>query len=160
MRKFITGLAIFVLIVGGGITVFWPNNFWRLFDANMNPLALTQAEAYCTGLLGPDSRFKTHNPKVTECEVESGWDNTAPDVARSIAWFCEGIIDAKLPMSLGECIDVVDTNLLWPIQGGGLTATWNDAHPRPSVPDQVIIDPARSGERPSTNRGDSVIPTP
>lgn len=157
MKRLLVGFIIVLLVVGGGLAVFWPINFWRLFDANMQPLALTEAEAFCVGLHGPETRWREHNPAVAQCITESD-KGTVPNISQTPSWFCEGVRKAGLQISLLECISIVDSQQLWPLLEGGLTVEWNAAHPRPSVPEQVLETPSRRGERPSENRSDPVVP--
>ena len=53
-----------------------------------------------------------------------------------------------------ECIGLMDSQELWPLLEGGITWEWNPAHPRPSVPTQVLEDKVRDNVRDSSeNRG-------
>ena len=158
MKQFTLRLLAFVLIIGGAVAVFWPVNFTRLFDANMQPLALSEVESYCVGFVGLTSSFKTDDKDVTACRTEYAVLGSVADVANAPRWFCTGLVSGGWDGTTEQCIDILDGNELWPLLNGGITAEWNDAHPRPSIPSQVIVDPGRSDNLrdDSTNRGNTI----
>lgn len=156
MKKLALWLGIVALVVGGGIAAFWPSNHFRLYDANLRPLAMTEAEAYCVGEIGATSQWKENDPDVIAC-VAASERETVPNITMTPAWFCSGVM-ITIPgafASVQECVDVVDGYELWPLLDGGITFEWNAAHPRPSNV-QTIIErqPARAGERDTESRGD------
>lgn len=161
MKRYATYLAALLLVVGGGAAVFWPVNFWRLFDDNLQPLALTQAETYCAGLHGWQNGFALNDPDVTECEKTSGYDNTTPSVANAVMWGCQGIVAGGWPGQVSECSDIFERDQLWLVKGGGITWSWSDAWPRPVHVGGPLVsdDNSRTGDRQGFTRNDQATTT-
>lgn len=156
MKKLGTYVAIVALVVGGGLAAFWPSNHFRLYDANLQPLAMTEAEAYCVGEIGISSNFKTNDPDVKTCITESD-KGTEPSIASTPRWFCEGLV-TQWPGSVSDCIGILDGYDLWPLLEGGLTFEWSEAHPRPTNIQVIIEQPERAGERDNSSRGSGIAP--
>jgi hypothetical protein len=162
--KRLAALALSVLlVVGGGIAVFWPVNFWRLFDDNLRPLALTQAENYCAGLHGIQNRFAFNDPEVIACIASSTYDNESPSIADSVRWGCQGIVAGGWDDgTTNDCVSIFDRDQLWLVKDGGITYAWSDAYPRPvAVGDGIIAPPdySRTGTRDGFSRDDEPPPT-
>lgn len=157
MKKFLTWTAIVVLVIGGGILTFWPVDTWRLYDANQQPLVMTEAESYCAGVVGFANGFEERDPNVAACikfQVASGEkDNTVPDVGKAPMWMCDGVRAAGFAGGPWLCLDILEYNQLWMIVTGGLTTSWNDAHPRPTAIDSGNIQDAERAPRENRSTG-------
>lgn len=155
MKKVGTYFLIFALVVGGGLAVFWPSNHFRIYDANLQPLAMTELEAVCTGEIGINSGFKPQDPDVKACREERVDDLTnEPNIARTEEWTCVGIIAGGWGGDMVQCLTILSSYDLWPLLEGGLTYEWNAAHPRPSSTESIIDNPTRSIDRAIENRGE------
>jgi len=155
MKRFAGWAAVFIIVVGGGILAFWPVNHWRLYDADWNPLALTNAENYCAGAEGMVNGFKRDDRKTKECTENSVRNNTIPSITNSSRWACEGVISTgRFPGTVYDCMHVFDANQLWLLEGGGITVKWNDERPRPVPLDEGVLD-----KEPRGNRSDDIAPS-
>ena len=162
MKRVAAYAAALLVVVGGGVAVFWPLNFWRLFDANLRPLALTEAENYCTGFHGFQVGWAEHDKAVDECEREGTFDNATPSVANSVEWVCRGIVAGGwVGGTVSDCENIFERDQLWAIKGGGITWEWSDAWPRPVSIGGTLIPPSdsRTGERDGFSRGDTTSST-
>jgi hypothetical protein len=154
MKKVLTWLIILALVVGGGITVFWQINFFRLFDANFKPLVLTEAEAYCAGYWGIQHSFRQDDLDVADCIANSTM-TTTPSIANAVRWSCNGIVAGGWPGEQVQCIDIFEAQQLWLLLEGGITLSWNEAHPRPrAITNGELAEEPRASTRTDTNRGD------
>ncbi len=144
-------LAILALVIGGFLLAFSPNTHTRLYDANLRPLALTQAEAWCVGKVGIGSSFKENDPQVDECQAESALA-TEVDIARVPTWFCEGVVAGGWPYTADDCVGIIDGRSLWPLLHGGLTDQWNSGFPRPKAVGGGIVAPQRGADRGDSGR--------
>ncbi len=157
MKKFLGWIAVFVLIVGGAVLAFWPVNHWRLYDADWQPLALTNAENYCAGAQGMKNGFDRDDKLTKECTENSSRDNVTPSIANSPQWACEGVVSSgQFNGSIHACVQILHNNSFWLIAGGGLTFAWNDERPRPQPIDEGVLD---SDTKPRGNRSDGVDPS-
>jgi len=151
MKKFAAWFAVIVLVVGGGVATFWPIDFWRLFDANQRPLALTEAENWCAGNVGmANTRFKENDPAVLRCIEQSGRDNEHPSIANSVHWACLGIVQAGWDGIVLQCEDIFASNQMWMLLGGAFTNQWSDAYPRPVPLDEGVLEEPDTRENRST----------
>jgi hypothetical protein len=156
MKRVATWFAIIALVVGGGVVTFWPIDFWRMFDANQRPLALTEAENWCSGWVGiTEQAFEENDPKVLRCMESTSKDNETPSAAQSIGWACDGIIAAGWEGTPTQCLDLLEEIQIWMLAGGGFTNEWSDAYPRPVALDEGIIEDPNSRE----NRSEGVEPS-
>jgi hypothetical protein len=123
---------VVVVVVGGGVFVTWPMETWRRYDKNWQALAMTHAENHCAGQVLADNGFnnKLDDPAVDACVAASKLDNTTPNVAQSVGWFCQGIA-SSYPLSVSECVGQVEGLQIWGLQHGGYTWDWSDNNPRP-----------------------------
>lgn len=149
MKKFLGWLVVFVLVVGGAVLSFWNVNHWRLYDADWNPLALTNAENYCAGAEGMRNGFDRDDRKTKECTINSDRDNETPSIAQSVNWGCEGIVSSgRFQGGVWDCMLIFEDNGLWLLEGGGFTFKWNNERPRPKPLDEGIITvPSRGSNR-------------
>ncbi len=155
MKKFLGWAAVFIIVVGGGILAFWPVDFWRLYDADWNALALTNAENYCAGAEGMANGFKRDDTRTKDCTKNSARDNETPSITSSSKWACEGVTSTGLfPGGVYDCMRVVEDNNLWLLEGGGITYRWNDQRPRPAPLDEGVLD-----KKPRGNRSDDIAPS-
>ena len=153
MRKLLIRVGIIAFIVVGAMLVFWPTNFWRLYDANLRPLALTHAENYCVGFAGIQDGFQFDSAIVKTCMSETTLDDTEPSIANSIRWGCLGVVAGGWGGKAQDCEQIFEARQFWFVQGGGITDNWNDAHPRPQPIDEGVLDsdiPQRSENREGT----------
>jgi len=157
MKKLAAYVGALLLVVGGAVAAFWPINFWRLYDANLRPLALTHAENYCAGFHGFAAGFPEHDPAVTDCENSGPYDNVTPSVANSVQWACQGIVAGGWGGMVSDCELIFEQDQLWLVQGGGITRSWNDAWPRPRPIGGSIVpmDDSRTGSRDGFSRDDT-----
>ena len=150
MRKLLIRVGIAAFIVVGAMLVFWPVNFWRLYDANLRPLALTHAENYCVGFGGIQDGFQFDSAIVKTCMDISELDNETPSISQSIHWGCLGVVSGGWGGAVHDCEKIFEARQFWFVQGGGITDNWNDAHPRPQPIDEGVLDgnvPQRSESR-------------
>jgi hypothetical protein len=155
MKKILVWVALVLLVVGGAVAVVWPVEHWRLYDANQKPLALTERENYCAGLVGLETGFKEESDKALDCLETNTKDNTTPSIAKSTGWACDGILNGGWGGTHEFCLEIFEINEYWLLATGGLTFEWNDAHPRPKAIDEgVIVDDEPTRE----NRSSGVVP--
>lgn len=162
MKRILSITGGIALVVGMGIVVFWPINFWRLFDDNLRPLALTQAENYCAGFHGINNQFAYNDPDVATCIASGDYDNETPSVADSVMWGCQGIVAGGWPGSVNDCADIFERDQLWLLLNGGITLAWSEAYPRPKPIGQGALTPqsdSRTGSRDGFARGDQADAT-
>lgn len=155
MKRLFIWAAVFLFVIGLGVVTFWDVPQWRLYDKDWNPLAMTEAENYCTATVGLGESFKPNSANVQRCMDLTQKDNVTHSIAMSTTWACEGIRDAGWDGTLNQCKNIIDDNGLWMIAGGGLATadSWSDSHPRPVA---TVI-----GELPedrSNRGGDDVTP--
>lgn len=153
MKKIATWLGIIVLVVGGGILTLRPNTAWRMYDAQLRPLAMTEAEAYCVGANLQPPIIASPQEGVAEC-LASSKKETEPSIANTIGWTCEGVAETW-DMPVDVCVDAMEGYGLWPLLQGGFTMDWSEAWPRPEVIEETIIGvaPPRQSERDTESRG-------
>lgn len=135
MRKFLLYFAGFALVVGGFIAVMWPVPNWRLYDANWRPLAMTQAESFCAGLLfGERMTNEQDHEWMVDCIANSSYEHT-PSVANSPAWGCQGLLSTPYGAGwpLEDCLAAMEAAEVWWLLDGGYTMEWNSGNKRPEV---------------------------
>lgn len=147
MKKFLVGALVFAIVVGGFIIVTLDVPKWRLYDRQWRPLAMTQAENYCAGILTATAAEERPEEQA-ECIAENDHlDNITPNLAMSVQWGCEGLyVAAEYPVQ--DCKDAVEVHQVWFLQHGGYTVEWAEsgANQRPNVA-KVDITKAPRGER-------------
>ena len=153
MKRILAWVAVFVLVLGGAVAIYWPVPLWRMYDANWQPLAMTQAESYCAGKVLAQNGYsnKANDKEVDQCVKDSEWDNTTPDVGKALKWACEGILSTDPAWSITDCIGTFDSNSFWLMLHGGYTWRWNDQNPRPNTAYSNIREAPR-GERNDNTR--------
>ncbi len=154
MKKILTWIVVWSFIIGGGIIAFWQVETWRLYDADWNALAMTNAENYCAGSNGMLNGFKKDDKLTKDCTANSARDNTTPSITYSPKWACEGIRSAGWDGSQYDCEFIFNQNGIWLLQGGGITMKWNDQRPRPEPIDEGVIENEKRG-----NRSDGIAPS-
>ena len=151
MKKFAIWAGVVLFVLGLGIATFWNVPTWRLYTVNWEPLAMTNAENYCTAVIGMSkTSFKPNDPAVDRCVADSPRDNTTPSIANSVMWACQGVIAGGFNGTTTMCLDIMEQGQLWMLKGGGLAdaRSWSDTHPRPvSTQEGVLPGSVR------TNRG-------
>ena len=138
------GAVLFTLVLTA--IVFWPTNHWRLYDDLWRPLALTQAENYCSGVAVALSDYDEAAEVAPGCLESSGMDNLRPSITNSIPWACQGINSVD-SWPVDECIGTMEQYEIWFLLGGGYTNAWSDARPRPTPPVSEVIDGGRGESR-------------
>lgn len=153
MKRVLGWVVVFVLVVGGATATFWPVPTWRLYDANWQPLVMTEAESYCVGRVLAENGFNNtqNDPKVKACIEESVLDNATPNISKAIMWACQGIKSVDPSWSLTDCGNSVYGFNIWFLLHGGYTRSWNDQNPRPDAAYSNIREAPR-GERNDNNR--------
>lgn len=147
MKKVAIWIAVFALVVGGGIAVLWDVPNWRLYDANWRALAMTEAESYCAGLLLGEGKAGYDDPNPEEaalCWENTSKDNTMPQISKVVEWGCQGLL-AAVEWNLADCIAAVESNDIWWLRDGGFTASWNSGNSRPNVVTDDIRQAPRGG---------------
>ena len=126
--------ATAVLLVGGGWWVFSPVGHIRTFDADLQPLAESVLEGFCSGFTFIDSG-SGRNPqpvKAADCRtINAETYSPAVDMNAAQPAFCSGAVAAGWQGNLATCESILDTNRLWPTLHGQLTSAWNKSHPYP-----------------------------
>lgn len=148
-KRRVTKLGGYMLVLGLAVAVFWPVDHWRLYDDLWRPLALTQAENYCSGQAVANSGFDADSPIEEDCYEKTGMDNKTPSISNSIPWACQGINSVTgSSYTVDQCIAEVEAFDIWFLLKGGYTWQWSEARPRP---EEITIEP----ENPrATSRGD------
>lgn len=158
MKKLAVWIAVLVISIGGGIATFWPSDFFRLFDANQQPLVMTELESYCVAFVGMTANFKADNPEVGRCmtALEDRKDNVDPNIALATTWMCDGVVAAGFEGGHRLCLGILESNSLWMITTGGLTTEWNDAHPRPTAIAAGQLDSGADRTKSRDDEGDTL----
>jgi hypothetical protein len=154
MKKILVRILAAVLVVGGLVAVLWPVDTWRLYDANWQPLAMTEAENYCAGkVLAENSFVNKKDDIIVDTCVETSDRGNVASVGSSQAWFCQGI-RSVLP-SFDDCLPVVQNYQIWGLQHGGYTLEWNDSNTYPQIVQYNITEAPRGDGRDDGNRNDN-----
>lgn len=129
MKRFATWTLVWITIIGMGVAVFWPVETWRLYDKNWQPLAMTQAENWCTGVQIGTGNFenKLNDPSVADCVADSKLDNEKPSITNSQIWFCQGINSIIADFTVDACVKTVRDYKIWGLLHGGFTFEWADS---------------------------------
>ncbi len=124
---------------------------------NWEPLALTEAENFCTASVGIVNSFKAGDPDVALCMQETMLDNITPSIADSTRWACEGVKSAGWTGTMTKCTEIIEGGQLWMLLGGGFAheKSWNDAHPRPVNTQEGVLP----GDTRSNRAGDNESPS-
>lgn len=148
MKKILTKIAAVTFVVGGLVAVMWPVPTWRMYDANWQELAMTQAESYCSGYVLGENGFNNvpDIPGMETCIAESNLDNLEPDIAQSVRLACTGLSIWFPEYVVSDCMADVEGFEVWFLVDGGYTWEWNASHPRPVVA-HYNISQAPRGER-------------
>lgn len=144
-----TKLGAYALMVGLAIAVFWPVDHWRLYDDLWRPLALTQAENYCSGRAVSEQGYAQDAKVDPACYEKAGMENETPSISNSVAWACQGINAGDPSFPVDDCVATVEAMDLWFLLDGGYTWEWSEARPRPS---EVVVEP--TDPRGAGSRGD------
>ena len=141
MKRLFTKILVVLATIALGVVVFWNVNFWRMYDAHWQPLAMTQAEAYCVGLaLGEHNVQNIQDDKTVDaCVATSKLDNTTPDLASVPLLACKALAET-LAWPQEECLNAVEAADIWFLQHGGYTWEWNDSNKRPNASHSNIRD--------------------
>ena len=155
MKRLFIWAGVLLFVIGMGVATFWNVPTWRLYTADWQPLAMTNAENYCTAVVGLNARFAPDNPDVQRCKDTTVRDNIVPDLNMSVTWACEGVKAAGWQGTMTKCHDIFLQAQLWMLVDGGLAdaSSWSDSHPRPVTIEEVLSDPRsnRAGDDESTS---------
>ena len=149
MNKFLAIMAI-VVVVGGGAWLAVDPGHVPIFDADLNRLAETSAEGYCSGIVFWNTNAMGDAKAAEVCRAETGRP-TAIDLRIVQRSFCIGATDAGFTGGVDACLDIIEDQQGWPTYDGGLSQAWTKAYPYPggtfraSVTDGV--DYSRTGDR-------------
>lgn len=156
MKKILIKIGVIAFIIGGLVAVLWPVDTWRMYDANWQPLAMTESEAFCAGFLLGDSGFNNVQDEegMQVCMERFDDKSDTPSVGIVISAFCDGLwVSAGFPKT--DCEDVTEGYEIWPLQHGGYTWEWNDTNSRPEVVQSNISQAPRREGRDEDNRNET-----
>lgn len=157
MKRILIKIGVLVFIIGGLVAVLWPVDTWRMYDANWQPLAMTEAEAWCAGnLLGASNFNNSEDIEGMEAcfEAHEDLDNVSPRIGAVIVKFCSGLATTS-DIPAPECVDIIEGYEMWPLQYGGYTWQWNDTNPRPEIVQSDISNAPRREGRTDDNRNET-----
>lgn len=114
-----------------------------LFDADLNRLAESELEGFCSGVTFWVERGG--DPVAAkECRATYDIDNTYNLPVVQVA-FCLGAVASGFPGDpVIDCYDVLRAGSLWPTYDGSITNAWTKANPYPG---DVWAPPAGTGSR-------------
>lgn len=152
MKRLLIRVLAGAFVIGGFVAVLWPVPTWRLYDANWQPLAMTQAEAWCAGWTMGNAQANKQDPAaMKDCmETHDELDNEIHGIATIIRQGCLGF-GASSGFDPNACEAIIESNGIWWLRDGGFTLAWNETNPRPQVI-QVSIQNAPRGERDNSER--------
>jgi hypothetical protein len=152
MRK-LAALAL-IAVLGGGYYIIHDVGHIPIFDAGLNRLAETSAEAYCAGTTFWEHQGQADAADAKACRAQSDRP-TEPDLQAVTPSFCQAVTDSGYEGGLDTCTGILEGQKLWPTYDGGLTNQWSEDSPYPA--DKAFAVPAgdsRTGTRDGFARGD------
>ena len=125
--------AAVVIILGGAIWAFAPTGHIRPYDADLQPLAETHLEAWCSGSILIEMRDGDPHPDETAAcrHTNTKGHPDTPNLQVVVTAFCQGIVDGGWTSSREACIEIMEARNYWPTLHAQLTNAWNKAHPHP-----------------------------
>jgi len=126
--------ATVIILVGGAWWVFSPVGHLRQFDADLQPLAESPLEGWCSGhtFIDGGGGRNAQQAKAAICRTDNAETYSASvDMTAVVPSFCLGAIAAGWQGNLASCESILAQNNLWPTLHGQLTNAWNKAHPYP-----------------------------
>ena len=153
MRRFLIKVGAVLFAIAGLVAILWPVNNWRMYDANWAPLAMTDAESYCSGWVLGDTNFvnKENKQAIQDCLDRVEYDNTQPHIGASVQLACIGLFETQA-WPVNDCVQLIEGYEVWFLQWGGYTWEWNDAHPRPQVYKTNIVEAPSREDRAEDGR--------
>ena len=132
MRKPVALLSVMALAATLAVGwLFMPLPPERYYDQDLNPLAMTAREGFCSGMTYWTTNGKGDGGAAKDCRKTSEL-STAQDVDAVVFWFCKG---AQAAGYMGhftrECKDVINGSRMWPTLNGKLSVAFNDSYPWP-----------------------------
>lgn len=152
MRK-LAVLAVIALIGGAWYVVRDPGHV-PLFDASLQRLAETEAEAHCAGVTFWTNRGQANPAEAEDCRTTSD-QSTEFDLTVVQPAFCRAVTDQGYEGGVDNCLNILEGQKLWPTYDGGLTGAWSDTAPYPG--DRALVVPpsdSRTGSRDGFSRDD------
>jgi hypothetical protein len=130
--------------------LLWPLPPERLYDADLNVLAESPVEAWCSGTTYMRTRGKGDKKQAAACRDENrAGKSEDKNLRQVILEFCGGAIDAGLGgYTQYSCRDAIDAIRLWPTIDGQLSGAFTDHYPYPSDFITTVTDNAPSTGRP------------
>ncbi len=147
MKKMLLFFALITILVVGLYSYAIAPPPAPLLDANRTVLAESSLDAWCSGQL-----MMAGVPLAT-CHEDN------PDLGRTrslqqvVPAFCNSIVDAGWGGTYGDCRDIMEAQLYWPIMNGDVTKAWSARYPYPL--DRFLeVGPAesRTGDRKEVQR--------
>jgi hypothetical protein len=148
MKKLLAVLGV-VSVLTMGVLVWFIERPVPLLDADRSLLAQTYNEGYCSGTVFVKSNGRGDEYEAEECRNNFKDEETNNEIDHSKVpnGFCQGILNAGLPVPVDECVVILRTNTLWPTLDGRLSNSWNRAYPYPGMAVNLQDDTGgRTGE--------------
>jgi len=157
MRK-LAALAL-IAIVGGAWYVIHDVGHVPIFDARLQRLAESPAEAYCAGQTFWEHQGRGDAQSAADCRKDSKRD-AEPDLTAVLPAFCLAVTDAGYQNGVEACLGIVEGQKLWPTRDGDLTNAWSETAPYPGDLAFVVpADDSRTGSRDGFSRDDEPTTT-
>lgn len=158
MKVFLAVAAITTVLIGGFFVMKDPGHV-PLFDANLNRLAETEREGFCSGIAFWGSRGDGDAKVAEECRTTDG-RSTEINLSIVLSAFCTGVQKAGFPGDVTtDCYDVLVSYRYWPTYDGQITDAWTRSNPYPG---ELFAPPtgsgSRTGERETTPREGELRP--
>lgn len=156
MNKILTALAALAIAVGGWFTFLRTPPPVPLLSANLEVLAESELEGYCTGRML--YRSQAGQKAASECWQELGEAHAIErDVYAVVPAFCQALVDEGWNGTKYECEQIVERYQLWPTKTGALADDWSESYPYPTDrPEEQKINnnktTARTGDREENSR--------
>jgi hypothetical protein len=163
VRRKLLGLAGALVILGSVAYVAQPTGHVPPFDANLVRLAESELEGYCSGEVFWDTGGNA--AAAAACRAaRRGTMSEMSDLAAVSPAFCRAVVDSGWDQDVAACLEILESEQLWPTYDGGLSDAWNRARPYPQAPiHKAEMTDSRTGGhtgqvRVPPSRGDPIIP--
>jgi hypothetical protein len=133
---FIAGCLVALLAV---VYVARPAGHIPPYDADLNRLAETQLEGYCSGSVFWKTYGEGDGGAAAECREErAGMHEDVPNIPAVQRSFCRAVVAEGWDGTVPYCLEILQDSKLWPTYDGQLTQEWNRARKYPQPPIQVV----------------------
>jgi len=147
MRK----LALFaaIIVVVGGWYILKDAGHVPLFSANLERLAETASEGYCTGVGFWSGGTDPENRKAVAAKCREQRPSTPVDLTAVQPAFCRAVTNEGYEQGVDVCMEIVQSARLWPTYDGNLTRAWSRNFPYPGeqILQQTPTNDSRTGDR-------------